>query len=53
MGVPESWSNDRKGPFTQRCSDIWDGQKDVDDIRYTVSSARIESGGTKLRLALR
>ena len=25
-GVPESWSNDRKGPFTQRCSDIWDGQ---------------------------
>ena len=25
-GVPESWSNDRKGPLTQRCSDIWDGQ---------------------------
>ena len=25
-GVPESWSNDRKGPYTQRCSDIWDGQ---------------------------
>ena len=25
-GVPESWSNDRKGPFTQRCLDIWDGQ---------------------------
>ena len=25
-GVPESWSNDRKGPFTQRCSDIRDGQ---------------------------
>ena len=25
-GIPESWSNDRKGPFTQRCLDIWDGQ---------------------------
>ena len=23
-GVPESWSNDRKSPFTQRCSDMWD-----------------------------
>ena len=22
----EFWRNDRKGPFTQRCSDIWDGQ---------------------------
>ena len=22
----ESWSNDRKDPLTQRCSDIWDGQ---------------------------
>ena len=22
----QSWSNDRKGPFTQRCLDIWDGQ---------------------------
>ena len=24
--VGRSWSNDRKGPFTQRCLDIWDRQ---------------------------
>ena len=32
-GVPESWSNDRKGPFTQRCLDIWNqmGRTDESD----------------------
>ena len=34
-GGRESWSNDRKGPFTQRCSDIWDGQnRDVNCIYF-------------------
>ena len=33
--IPESWSNDRKGLFTQRCLDIiYDGVKCLNGIYY-------------------
>ena len=47
-GVPESWSNDRKGPFTQRCSDICDmiSRADLSEV-FKIDTERFWECGSK------
>ena len=43
-GVQESWSSDRKGPFTQRCPDIMGRTKFMNQMILWTESERGKKG---------